>query len=254
MPFQYSDMDLIEGFHVTAARGGPLTPGAYVRICYDPSDNVILRLEIRGFAGPMPNQIGRPSLQRAHVPSPAPTPVDLPSWLTPVLFGALSLDLIAIIAVYRPYLGAFLRIGRERDRFVLRSELPAGRKVKLSTSIVYWDERHRVIWLRPRGLILIQIPLVVGRLHVDATERSVIAWDICLAPASCIAFVAVATGLFGPVLAAAGGQTWSLPALLVGGLIGLGVVGLNVAAFRSRMRAFLRASLPEIAVPSTPTA
>ncbi|MGJ5038537.1 hypothetical protein ACQR13_30865 [Bradyrhizobium sp. HKCCYLRH3059] len=253
VPFQYSAMDLIEGFHATAARGGPLTPGAYVRICYDPSDSVILRLEIRGFAGPVPNQVGRPSLQPHDPPSAAPTPVDLPSWLAPLLFGTVIFDLIAIMALYRPYLGAFLRIGRERDRFVLQSELAAGRRVKLSTCTVYWDERHRVIWLRPRGLILIQIPLVVGRLHVDATERSVIGWDICLAPASCIAVVVVAAGLFGPALAAVGGQTWSLPTLLVGGLIGLALVGLNVAAFRSRMRAFLRASFPQIAVPSPPT-
>ncbi|UFZ07783.1 hypothetical protein LQG66_16390 [Bradyrhizobium ontarionense] len=249
--FKYSDTDMNEGFNMTAARGGPLTPDAYVRICYDPSGNVILRLEIRGFAGPVTKQVGNPILRQApDRPSSASNPVDIPSWLTPLLFGTALLDLVAIAALYPLYLGKFLRIAREQDRFVLRSDLQAGKRVTLSTCVVYWDELRDVIWLRPRGLILFQIPLVVGRLHVDATTRAVIGWDICLAPTSSLAFVVVGAGLFGPPLAAAGGQTSSLLGFLVGGLLGLLIVVLNVAASRSRMRAFVQQRLPEIAAPS----
>jgi hypothetical protein len=249
--FKYSDTDMNEGFNMTAAHGGPLTPDAYVRICYDPSDNVILRLETRGFAGPVPKQVGNPVLRRApDRPSLAPNPMDIPSWLTPLLFGTALLDFVAIAALYPLYLRKFLRIAREQDRFVVRSDLQAGKRATLSTSVIYWDQVHHAIWLRPRGLILFQIPLVVARLHVDATTGTVIGWDVCLAPASSLAFVVVGAGLFGPPLAAAGGQTSSLLTFLVGGLLGLVIVVLNVAASRSRMRAFVRQRLPEIAAVS----
>ncbi|MBX9769509.1 MAG: hypothetical protein K2X47_19690 [Bdellovibrionales bacterium] len=45
--FQYSDYVVTDGFNQTASHGGPISKGAYVRICYDPKGNHILRLEIR---------------------------------------------------------------------------------------------------------------------------------------------------------------------------------------------------------------
>jgi hypothetical protein len=47
--FEYSYFDATQAFHITAARGGPLHAGAYVRIHY--SGNSILKLEIKSERG-----------------------------------------------------------------------------------------------------------------------------------------------------------------------------------------------------------
>ena len=45
--FAYSDYVITDGFNTTSSHGGPITADSYVRICYDPADHAILRLEIR---------------------------------------------------------------------------------------------------------------------------------------------------------------------------------------------------------------
>jgi len=47
--FHYSDYVDTDAFNNTASHGGPMSAGSYVRICYDPNGNAILRLEIRDF-------------------------------------------------------------------------------------------------------------------------------------------------------------------------------------------------------------
>jgi len=42
--FRYSDFGATDAFNNTASHGGPITKDSYVRICYDPSGNAILRL------------------------------------------------------------------------------------------------------------------------------------------------------------------------------------------------------------------
>ena len=49
--FRYSDFYIGDGFNNAASHGGPVTADSNVRICYDPRDNAILRLEIRDFRG-----------------------------------------------------------------------------------------------------------------------------------------------------------------------------------------------------------
>ena len=56
VPFKYSEYVTTVGFNHTASHGGPITSDSYVRICYDPSGSVILRLEIRDFGGDMPSR------------------------------------------------------------------------------------------------------------------------------------------------------------------------------------------------------
>jgi hypothetical protein len=51
VPFSYSDFRITGGFNTTAYRGGPVKGDSYLRICYHPSGNVILRLEMRDFQG-----------------------------------------------------------------------------------------------------------------------------------------------------------------------------------------------------------
>ncbi len=47
--FRYSDYGVSDAFNNAASHGGPITKDSFVRICYDPADNAILRLEIRDF-------------------------------------------------------------------------------------------------------------------------------------------------------------------------------------------------------------
>lgn len=51
VPFNYSDFGPTDAFNNAASHGGPIKSDSYVRICYDPSENAILRLEIRDFKG-----------------------------------------------------------------------------------------------------------------------------------------------------------------------------------------------------------
>lgn len=49
VPFKYSDFMATDAFNNTSSHGGPIDASSYVRICYDRSDNAILRLEVRDF-------------------------------------------------------------------------------------------------------------------------------------------------------------------------------------------------------------
>lgn len=46
VPFKYSDWAINGGFNTTSLNGGPIKADSYVRICYAPDNNIILRLEI----------------------------------------------------------------------------------------------------------------------------------------------------------------------------------------------------------------
>ena len=56
--FRYSDFNVTDAFNNAASHGGPINANSYVRICYDPQDNAILRLEIRGFEGEVKDYAG----------------------------------------------------------------------------------------------------------------------------------------------------------------------------------------------------
>ena len=54
VPFKYSDYAPNGGFNTTSSHGGPVGADSYVRICYDPDKNIILRLEIADVTPPGP--------------------------------------------------------------------------------------------------------------------------------------------------------------------------------------------------------
>ena len=81
--------------------------------------------------------------------------------------------------LFLPYLRTFLTIKTVSDwDQVLSRRLEAGVKIKLRNTMIYWDRAGEVIWLRPRGLILMQIPLMVARLTVDAAGKSILGYEI----------------------------------------------------------------------------
>jgi energy-coupling factor transporter transmembrane protein EcfT len=250
VPFKYSDFMITGGFNNTASHGGPLTPDSYVRICYDPSNNVILRLEIRGFNG---------TTKRAGAglfpPSPPPhgRGSDVNETFTPQWFGWLIgagvlLDLLGLIALYRPYLRTFLRIGSKADRFMLRPELEPEKTIKLSHCLIYWDRPDHAIWLRPRGLVLLQIPMMVARIHVDADDRSVLGWEVRFSSGGVGVFVLGAAAACWSVVATALPHGGLPPGILAGlAAFTIVVIGLNLRTLRSRMMDLVNEALPELA-------
>src|SRR5262249_29874971 len=89
------------------------------------------------------------------------------------------LDIIAIQALLLPYLRTFFPL---KTTAVHDCSIPgtfeAGRKIKLRNSMVYRDIEDRALWLRPRGLNLVQIPLMVAKLVPDAGGKSIDAVEI----------------------------------------------------------------------------
>jgi hypothetical protein len=181
--FRYSDFIVTDGFNNTASHGGPIRGDSYVRICYDPIGNVILRLEIRDFRGE-PKDYGRNTF------SPFPKAEDFQktgngrpaiqtSWYGNLFVLLYFLDLVAIQMLFLPYLRTFFRIKSMSnwDRAV-PALLEAGVKIKLRNSMIYWDKEDHAIWLRPRGFNLIQVPLMVAKLIVDASGKSILGCEI----------------------------------------------------------------------------
>jgi hypothetical protein len=175
--FHYSDFNVTDAFNNAASHGGPIDATSYVRICYDPQDNSILRLEIRGFAGEVPDYASWSSLIPWSSPDHGPV-----AWL--FSYGGLMallfvLDVIAIERLLLPYVRTFLRIGAQSG---LNQRLPIAlegeRKLELGNSTIYWDRAEHAIWLRPRGFNLVQVPSMVAKLTVDRMDRAITGFEI----------------------------------------------------------------------------
>jgi hypothetical protein len=176
VPFKYSDFIVTDAFNNTSSHGGPLTGDSYVRICYDPASNAILRLEIRDFKGERKDYAAAdgffPTAEDARrFAEKGPAPM---AWYDNLFEVFFVLDLVAIYALYLPYLRTFLRL---KTAAVVDCRIPrtldAGKKIKLRNSMIYWDGDNRAIWLRPRGLVVLQLPHTIAKLTVDEYDRSI---------------------------------------------------------------------------------
>jgi hypothetical protein len=170
VPFRYSDFSITGGFNNTSSHGGPINGASYVRICYDPKGNVILRLEIRDFKGELKDYAKAQSVfaKPADVPNVRRSNIDVP-WDSNFFLVLYILDVIAICTLYLPYLRTFFRVRTATVRdAAIPGALEPGRKIKLRNSMIYWETEARRVWLRPRGFNLIQIPLMVATLDTDA--------------------------------------------------------------------------------------
>jgi hypothetical protein len=248
VPFTYSDFEVTDAFNNTSSHGGPISGGEYVRICYDPSGNAILRLEIRDFAGErkdyakgydlFPNAEDARRLDGKSLPHLA--------WYDNLFEVLLALDLIAIHALYLPYLRTFFRLKAVLvgDRSLPRA-LEAGQKIKLRNSLIYWDRDNHAIWLRPRGFGALQIPLTVAKLTVDEYDRSITASEIrfsSIFPFAMILFLWAAGRMFSAELA-----MWP-PTEFLGAIVAMLLVGgfINIRRLRSRMENLVQDALSEI--------
>jgi len=255
VPFRYSDFTITDGFNNTSSHGGPIRSNSYVRICYDPSGNVILRLEIRDFEGELKNYAkpsssfpfpGSSDIRNVDSKSPA---VDMP-WYGNLFVALYILDLLGIHALFVPYLRTFfcLRAATVRDCAIPESLNP-GKKIKLRNSMIYWDIETHAIWLRPRGFNFLKVPLMVGRLNIDTNAKSVAGTEIRFSsgfPFVMILFFWTAYRFFSATMPSA--PNGLSPALFVGvaSLMFLIVGFINLRILRSRMEQLIDDAVSEI--------
>ena len=179
--FRYSDFNITDGFNNTASHGGPITAASYVRICYDPRDNAILRLEIRDFKGEPKDYSAWSEISpwASKLVGSGHRSPDSPAQYGVVFMLLFLLDLFGIRMLFLPYLRLFFRIGTASD---LNHRLPIGlerdRKIELANTTLYWDEANHAIWLRPSGFNLFQVPSTVAKLNVDAMDRKIVGCEI----------------------------------------------------------------------------
>jgi hypothetical protein len=199
--FSYLDFALEDGFNDTSSNGGPIHAGSYVRICYDPgrydpansnpAKNVILRLEIRDFKGELkdyrrnyfPWSVDARNEKNRSLKEP---------WDVYLFYFAFILDVVAIHAMFLPYLRTFFRIKlTPMSDCPIPAALEWGKKTKLRKSMIYWDTSDRAIWLRPRGLILFEVPLQVAKLNIDESGTSIREIEIRLSSGLPIAIILI---------------------------------------------------------------
>jgi tetratricopeptide (TPR) repeat protein len=252
VPFRYSDFIITDGFNNTSSHGGPINSDSYVRICYDPSGGVILRLEIRDFKGDLKDY--------AKVQSIFPKPGDMQNvsgknfainipWYGNLFVVLYILDFVVIYALYLPYVRTFfrLKIATVRDCPIPRG-LEAGRKIKLRNSMIYWDIEARTIWLRPRGFNLVQMPLMVAALNADDSGKSIAGYEVRFSsgfPFVMAVFLWTAYLFFSTMPASANLPS---PALFVGiAALMFFIAGFfNLRILRSRMERLIKDALSEI--------
>ncbi len=180
--FRYSDYEVADGFNNTSSHGGPISKDSFVRICYDPSDNQILRLEVRDFKGQQKDH--------SQTENPFSRPRDFPEvngknsvsrlpWYSNLFIILYFLDFLALLNLFVPYVKTYycLKTSTVNDCAVPLS-FDRGKKVKLRNSILFWDNKTQGIWLRPRGFNLFQIQLMVAKLNVDELGKSIISQEI----------------------------------------------------------------------------
>jgi hypothetical protein len=251
--FRYSDFIITGGFNNTSSHGGPINSGSYVRICYDPSDNAILRLEIRDLKGETKNYANSTSIfppssdmRRANGESPIPPP-----WYSSLISVLFFFDLAAIQMMFLPYLGTFFRI-----KTVPVGECPIydgllpDKKVKLRNSMIYWERENCTIWLRPRGFNFLQIPLTIAKLRVDDRDRSIIEYEIRFSSGFPLLVALILWIGYSSFSAAVNGSSHTPPpaALIFVAFVGLMIlIGfLNLRLLRSRMDKLVRDGLSDL--------
>jgi len=245
--FPYSDYEVSDGFNNAAALGGPIRDGQYVRICYDPDSHAILRLEIRGYRGPvMPPSGIISTLNRQPSPPPGKIP-DMP-WYASLFVYAYFIDRIGQFLMLRPYLRRFYRLGRPLPvhAAVAATVLHSQTKVKLAHMLLQPDRDENALWLRPRGFNFLQLGLLAAKLNLDPVTQAVAGIEVRLSagvPVILLLFFFGAFTTFAQVVPA------EQAALFIAafGVVALVGNGLHIRARRAQMIELVQNALPELA-------
>jgi len=182
--FAYADAVVTDAFNNSSSHGGPINKDSYVRICYDPYGNAILRLEVRGFTGPIKDyaKIGMFSegtgWHTVHTINKDNKGIILP-WYNQIFFVLFILDVIARLNLFRPYLDTFFRLKvTPVSDCPIPGNLEEKKKIKLSNNILYWEKERRAIWLRPRGFNFLRVPPMAAKLNTDESGKSIVSQEI----------------------------------------------------------------------------
>lgn len=201
--FSFSDDAVTGGFNNTVSHGGPVTPGSFVRICYDPSNNAILTLAIRGYRGPAKDyghiaffdDLFSSKADKSALAKAPPLP-----WWSSVFVYVYFLNFAGIWLLFRPYLRLFPVLSRNPVADgVLSRVLVDGESLKLRDTLARWDGETASLWLRPRGLNLSSVSQIVARLGSDAAGRTIVSREIRYAvgfPVAILLFFATAFLMF----------------------------------------------------------
>ncbi|MTJ82831.1 MAG: hypothetical protein F8N37_17725 [Telmatospirillum sp.] len=253
--FQYSDYIVTDAFNNTSSHGGPVNDNSYVRICYDPVGNAILRLEIRYYEGKIENYSRDNtffSLSDLKMVKAENSPPPMP-WYGNLFIILFLLDMLGILTLFRRYLETFLKIKAIAiNDNVIRGGLVDGKMVKLRNSIIYWDKANYTIWLRPRGLNIVHAPMMVAKLNTSKSGTNIISTEIRLS-SGCIAIIAAFLWAAYNFLSKAmpSNVVFPSPIIFIGVffLMFLFVGGINLKILRGRMEKLIGDALPELTVP-----
>jgi hypothetical protein len=241
--FAYSDYRVSDGFNNASGLGGPIRGGQIVRICYDPADHTILRLEIRDYRGPVSRAVSFPQMPQ----EPAGNVPDMP-WYASLFMYVYFIDWTGQFLMVRPYLRRFIRLGRPIAVHapVSVNILHSPSKVKLAHTLLQPDRDANALWLRPRGFNILQVPMLVAKMNVDPVTAAITSYEIRLS-----AGIALTLGLlfFGAYALFAPELGRDTAALFLGGfaVVALVVNALHIRQLRAHMMQLVQDALPELA-------
>jgi hypothetical protein len=249
--FRYSDFYISDGFNNAASHGGPIAADSYVRICYDPRDNAILRLEIRDFKGEPKDYSAwseiLPTVTK-FLGSGHDGP-ESPAQYGVVFMGLFLLDLLGIRMLLLPYLRLFFRIGTASG---LNHRLPVAlerdRRIELTDTTLYWDDANHAIWLRPSGFNMFQVPSTVAKLTVDGMGGRVIGSEIRFS-SGMILWTMLMVWIAYQFLANAPSKAAPPPAVLIAfSAFGIFAIVMNMRKLRNRMQKLIDGATAELSI------
>lgn len=192
--FGYSDYSVTNGFNNTASHGGPITADSYVRICYVPqgNGNVIVRLEIRDYKGPIKDYSGgydffSMSEQLKEDSKSGKTP-KFPKnvneamrvankymvFLTPILI----IDFVLYLLMFVPFFRVFIKVKEiwhpplDIDRKFLDQE-----KHSFGNLTVKYEDKE-ILWGRPYGIGIFHWPGCVLKMYLSFDNSQIIRSEI----------------------------------------------------------------------------
>jgi hypothetical protein len=247
--FGYSDYTLTNAFNNTSSHGGPINSSSYVRICYDPRNHAILRLEIRDFRGEFKDysKTGLSNFLPRHDPAAEELARKLNVRWVVYLFVALGfLDLLVIQAMFLPYLRTFIPMKSVavRDGH-LSSEVMGAKTFKLRNSVGVQDPGGKSIWIRARGYNFIRNPMMVARLAVD--NGAIASYQLRFSSGQPLVVALFLWTVYRHFIALStvSAQSIWLPPLIIGVLFVIGAVA-SLGSFATRMEKIVDDALAEM--------
>jgi hypothetical protein len=206
-------------------------------------------LEIRDFKGEVKDYARTPNIfwpPRDDFGGKHPV-VDVP-WYSNLFIVVYFLDLLGIYSLFVPYLQTFLRVKSETlQGCSIAKSLRPGKRTKLRNSMMYCDVGTRTVWLRPRGLNFVKVPLMVGKLGIDAGGRSIVRTEVCFSSGFPIVMVLFLWTVYRVFPQPASNASGFSPTLIVGfGLMLLLMTVINLGICRNRMQLLIDEAISEL--------